>query len=110
MTAQRQRLYGHEMKYTARVTQVLKSDIHKIGGIRDGKPVPVADMPLPNKIEIEWNGDPGQPCMIYRFTNSGDFCGDTWHANLDDAFASAEEEYGLSPKNFILVKDDGPIS
>jgi hypothetical protein len=98
------------MKYIARVTEVLEPRIHKVGTIRDGKPVAVADMPLPDKIEIHLDREPSQPCMIYRYTDSGVFCGNTWHQNLEDAFAAAEEEYGLSAKEFTLVKDDGPIN
>ena len=44
--------------------------------------------------------------MIYRYTDGDDFCGDTWHQNLEDAFAAAEEEYGLSEKDFTVVEDD----
>lgn len=94
------------MKYIARVTQVLKPGIHKIGTIRDGKPVAVADMPLPNRIEIELEGEPSEPCMIYRYTDTGDFCGDTWHQNLEDAFAAAEAEYGLFAEDFTVTEND----
>jgi len=88
------------MKYVARVTQVLHTGIHKIGKIGEGRPEAVADLPLPNRVEIELDGESTQPCMMYRYTDGGDFCGDTWHLNLEDAFAVAEEEYGLSQKDF----------
>jgi hypothetical protein len=54
--------------------------------------------------------------MIYRYTDGDDFCGDTWHQNLEDAFAAAKEEYGLSEKDFTVVEDasrlraDPPLS
>jgi hypothetical protein len=96
------------MKYVAQVTQVLRPGIHKIGTIRDGTPEAVADLPLPTRVEIELDGGPEQPCMMYRYTDGDDFCGDTWHQNLTDAFAAAKEEYGLSQKDFTVVEDDGP--
>jgi hypothetical protein len=96
------------MKYVALVTQVLRPGIHKIGTIRNGMPEAVADLPLPNRVEIELDGGPEQPCIIYRYTDGGDFCGDTWHQNLKEAFAAAEQEYGLSEKDFAPVDDDGP--
>ena len=96
------------MKYVARVTQILHRGIHKIGTIREGRPEAAADMPLPNRVEIELDGGPDQPCMIYRYTDGDDFCGDTWHQNLEDAFAAAEKEYGLSEKDFTGAEDDGP--
>lgn len=98
------------MKYVARVTQVLRPGIHKIGTICDGRPEAVADMPFPNRVEIELDGGPEQPCMIYRYTDGDDCCGDTWHQNLEDAFAAAEGEYGLVEKDFTLVEDNGPTA
>jgi hypothetical protein len=32
--------------------------------------------------------------MLYRYTASKDFAGDTWHQSLDEAKRSAEFEYG----------------
>jgi len=87
-------------KYVARVTQVLRTGIHKIGTVRDGKVIPIAELPLPNRVEIELKGDPSKPCMMFRYTDSNDFCGDTWHESLDAAFGQAEFEYGILPKDF----------
>jgi hypothetical protein len=94
------------MKYMARVKQVLQPGIHKIGTIRDERPVPVADMPLPDRVEIELDGGPEQKCMMYRYTDAGQFCGDTWHENLRNAFAQAEYEYGLAERDFVRVVDE----
>lgn len=93
------------MKYVARVTKVLRTGIHKIGDIQDGELRPVADLPLPDRLEIELEGGPGDPCMIYRYTDDGEFCGDTWHEKLEDALAQAEFEYGLSQRDFRIVDE-----
>ncbi len=88
------------MKYVARMVNVLKSGIHKIGEIQDGQVRPVANLPLPNRIEIEFE-ECDEPCFMYRYTDANEFCGDTWHANLADAFAQAEYEYGLVEQDFV---------
>lgn len=91
------------MKYVARVTQVLRTGIHKIGALVDGTIKPVAEMPLPDRVEIEFDGEPSQPCMMYRYTQAGEFCGDTWHETLQAAFEQSEYEYGLSERDFRHV-------
>ncbi len=93
------------MKYVARVIRVLHPGIHKIGTIRDDRPESVADMPLPNRVEIELDGGPDQGCMMYRYTDAGEFCGDTWHENLNEAIAQAEFEYGLGKQDFVLLSE-----
>lgn len=92
------------MKYTARVTKILKTSIHVIGAIVDDEVREVAEMALPDYIEIELEGEPDYPCMMYRYTDSGEFCGDTWHENLADALRQAEYEYGLSKSDFHLLQ------
>lgn len=74
--------------------------------IRDGQPVPVADLPLPDRVEIELDEGPDRPCMMYRFTDTGEFCGDTWHENLGKALAQSEYEYGLSERDFARAADE----
>jgi hypothetical protein len=90
------------MKYVAVVTKVLRPGIHKVGGFRDGEPV-AKDLPAPDRVEIECEGV-GLPCMMFRFTNEGEFCGDTWHESLASAFAQAKFEYGLSQEDFVLIE------
>jgi hypothetical protein len=90
-------------KYVARVTQVLHPAIHTIGSIKDGKVRSVADLPLPNRIEIELKSGRKEPCMMYRYTDAGKFCGDTWHKNLDAAFDQATFEYGLTEADFSRI-------
>jgi len=94
-------------RYVAQVRQVLHPGIHKIGTIRSGRVAPVADMPLPDRVVIELEAGPDQQCMMYRYTETGDFCGDTWHQNLKDAFAQAGFEYGLSEQDFTLAGEAG---
>jgi hypothetical protein len=88
------------MKYVADVHHVVRDGIHKIAELREGEIQPIADMPHPDRVEIELDGTPNQPCMMYRYTRSGEFCGDTWHRNLEEAFAQAEYEYGLGEQDF----------
>ena len=89
------------MKYVARVADVLHS-INKIGTIVEGELRVVSDMPVPDRVEIvpEANGS----FFLYRYTRSGDFCGDTMHETLQDAFSQAEYEYGLREANFLKVE------
>ena len=86
-----------------------KPGIHKIGEIRDDKIVPTEDLPLPVRVEIEVE-DPKKPCMMFRYTKAGEFCGDTWHEDLENAFSQAEYEYGLLEKDFIEVIEGGRSS
>ena len=94
------------MKYLARVRQVVHAGIHAIGTIRAGRVEPVVTLPPPTRVEIELQGSPEDPCMMFRYNDAGDFCGDTWHENLQQAFAQAAFEYGLAQEEFSLVADD----
>lgn len=87
-------------KLVAKVTRVLRPGIHKIGGVREGEVRPGAELPLPHRVEIELEGGRQDPCMMYRYTDGGEFCGDTWHETLDAAFAEAKSEYGLVEDDF----------
>jgi len=93
------------MKYVAHVNSVLRA-IHNVGSIRDGAPVPGTPLPRPNRVEIEVQGDRSQPCMMYRYTDAGVFCGDTWHQTLADAFEQAAHEYGLAESDFCGSSGD----
>ncbi len=94
------------MKYTARITQILKAGIHKIGTIADGEIKMVSEMSLPNFVEIELDGGDEEPCMMSRYTDAGEFCGDTWHETLKHAFRQAEFEYGLQESDFKVAHND----
>jgi hypothetical protein len=89
--------------YVAKVKQVLRQNIHTVGSIVDGEVHTVTSMPLPDRIEIHSDGSETQPCMMYRYTNDGQFCGDTWHETLEAAFQQAEFEYGLTHSDFELI-------
>ena len=90
------------MKFVARVRKVIRSGIHSIGHIRDGEVVAGDPLPLPDRVEIEVSPD-SDTCMMYRYTRSGEFGGDTWHEDLESAFDQAEFEYGLTRGDFLVV-------
>ena len=92
------------MRYVATVTRVLRQGIHTRGAIVHGELKTVGAMPLAERVEIELDGTEMQPCMMYRYTNDGQFCGDTWHETLAAAFQQAEFEYGLTRSDFQLVQ------
>lgn len=92
------------MKYVARVREVLKTGIHTIARIKDGEVVALDPMALPERIEIEASEDGGE-CMMYRYTRTGEFCGDTWHECLESALGQAEYEYGLKREDFLVLHD-----
>src|SRR5262245_47954468 len=90
-------------KLVARVTRVLQPGVHALAEIRDGQVREVANLPRPDRVEIECEGGPGDPCMMFRYTATDQFCGDTWHLNLGDAVSQATFEYGLTLADFREV-------
>ena len=90
------------MRYVARVRTVLRN-INKVGGFVDGEVRAIADMPLPDRVEIIPEGTDGS-FMMFRFTKDGEDCGDTFHATLEDAFDQATFEYGLSKSDFLTIE------
>ena len=90
------------MKLVAKVQRVLRPGIHGIGTIEDGKVVRKEDFPNPDRVVIEVDGS-GTACMMYRYTRTGDLCGDTWHEDLESAYGQAEYEYGLRGEDFVEV-------
>jgi hypothetical protein len=93
------------MKYIAKVKQVLHPNIHRIGTFEGDKLKTVEYFPNAERVEIEIEADEDSPCMMYRYTNSGKFCGDTWHETFQDALDEALREYGLKREDFIKSKD-----
>jgi len=90
------------MKYVARVRDVLVPGIHTTAVVERGEIQGSRSMPLPDRVEIETFGD-GSDCFLYRYTRSGECCGDTWHETLQAAFEQAQFEYGLAPDHFLAV-------
>jgi hypothetical protein len=41
--------------------------------------------------------------LMYRFTNSGEFCGDTWHRTIADADKQAAYEYGSTVGAWVEI-------
>lgn len=48
----------------------------------------------------------GVSVMLYRYCGDGEFCGDTWHASLEDAQHQAEYEYGKALGPWLRVPTD----
>ena len=97
------------MKYVARPKEFRRPGMHTIGHICDGELIVSDSMPLPDRVEIEYDPDSGG-YFIYRYTRSGEFCGDTWDESLEAAFKQANDEYGLSATDFLIVHDGEPGS
>jgi hypothetical protein len=95
------------MKYVAQVSTVLHR-VQKTATFADGRPQTATGLPDPDRIEIV-PGDSAGTFMIYRYTDDGEFCGDTWHESLGDAFHQAEYEYGLRESDFQL-SESGPVA
>jgi len=81
----------------------LQPGIHKLGTIRDGVVEAGPNLPIPDRVEIEFSGDIHEPVFMYRWTRNGDFCGDTWHEDLDAALRQAQFEYGLTRADFLEI-------
>ena len=94
------------MKLVANIDKILQPGIHKIGTVIDGEIAPGADLPTPDRVVIELE-NPEEPCMMFRYSKEGFFCGDTWHENLEQAFSQANFEYGLSRTDFVRVVENG---
>lgn len=62
-----------------------------------------SEMPLPDRVEIAPESG-SDHYFLFRY-RSGEFCGDTWHENLEAAFEQAEYEYGLCASDFLAVHD-----
>lgn len=92
-------------RYIANITETLRPGIHKVATIEDNAVIPVADLPAPKRVEIVLEGGRQDPCMLYRYTDVGEHCGDTWHENLAAALSQAEFEYGLAEADFAQVND-----
>jgi hypothetical protein len=45
----------------------------------------------------------GASYFLYRYTGSGEFAGDTWHAALEDAQHQANYEYGSRSGDWVEV-------
>jgi hypothetical protein len=43
--------------------------------------------------------------FLYRYTSIGDFCGDTWHRNIEDAKHQVEFEFGDQDYNWVDIPE-----
>ena len=60
-------------------------------------------MPFPHVLLIEGTGT---SVMLFRYRCDGEFCGDTWHASVEDARGQAEHEYGAAMGPWLQVPED----
>ncbi len=94
------------MKYIARPKELRRPGMHTVGSIVNGQVINGSVMPAPDRVEIE--PEPGSShYFLYRYTTSGEVCGDTWHGDLEAAFHQAKFEFGLSAPDFLRVHDGG---
>ena len=92
------------IKLVAKVERVVRAGIHKMGSVGErGEIRSAGDLPLPSRVEIEFDAGRDGSCTMYRYTDCDVFCGDTWHEDLAEAFGQANFEYGLSEKDFVEV-------
>jgi hypothetical protein len=90
------------MKLKAYVARVTGKTSHSVGEVVDGKVVPKRQMPDAAWVVIEEvNGS----CYLSRYSNNGDFAGDTWHETVDEAKRQARFEYDIPDGDWI--RDDG---
>ncbi len=57
------------------------------------------ELPSADRLVIVQSSEEG--FLLYRFTQDGDFAGDTWHLSLDDVYHQAQFEYGIQPTDWI---------
>ena len=65
--------------------------------------VPEKMLPLADVVILVADEDPG--AMLFRYTAHGEFGGDTWHLNVEEAQESAIYEYGEALQPWEEVPD-----
>jgi len=90
--------YYKTMKLKAYVVRVTGKTIHSIGEVIEGKVVPKQKMPdAAYVVTEEMNGS----CYLYRYSNTGEFAGDTWHETLEEAKRQARFEYVIGDSDWF---------
>ena len=59
-------------------------------------------MPPARFLLIEQNTD---GTFLIRHSQTGEFCGDTWHESIEDAKNQAEYEFGSAVQRWIAIPD-----
>ena len=85
---------------TRRVTQLVGLPPPLTRGIDQQRALPVAEALLVQ-------GDDVSGISIERLTREGEFCGDTWHADLAEAWEQARFEFGEEALQDCLEIPDG---
>lgn len=88
------------MRYVAKIRKVAVRRIHKVAIVEDGRVRAKEDLLDPHRVEIELDGCEAKACIMYRYTDDGRFCGDTWHPSFEEALEQAKYEYGLERSDF----------
>jgi hypothetical protein len=60
------------------------------------------ELPLADVLIME---EKPEGVFLYRYTEQGQFGGDTWHQKVDDAVAQSEFEFGLSPDDWKPIPE-----
>ena len=67
-------------------------------------PVPIFQFPTASWVEISEEDEGGY--SLIRFDSTDDFCGDTWHQSLEEAYRQAEFEFGIASGDWAQVADE----
>jgi hypothetical protein len=73
---------------------------HTVGKSVEGKPTPVASLPVPAWVEISEEED---AFYLFHFDAAGVCFADTWHKTLSEAMHQAEFEFGISATEWTPV-------
>lgn len=95
-------------KLIARVTETPRPGAHQVGGVREGQIVGLGALPDPDYVVIEFE-ELDSFCYLFRYTDDGRFCGDTWHETVEHAFDQAEYEYALGRDDFVAAPGAAPL-
>ena len=95
-----------EQKLTRRIALIGPIAGERRAAQTSGFPLdPSKMLPIADVILLVIDRDPGAT-MLFRYTAHGDFGGDTFHTNSDEALAQATFEYGEALGEWIDVPDD----
>jgi hypothetical protein len=81
----------------ARVRGVTGATRHLVAGIEDGEFVNVEPQPVADWVEIE---ECAGGVLLLRWTDAGEFGGDTWHESTERAKDQARFEYEIEEEDW----------
>ena len=89
------------MRLRAKVTGSTGKTRHTIGAIVDGEPTPIAELPIPEWVEIS---EEDGAFYLFHLDTEGVCFADTWHQTLQEAKEQATFEFGITPDEWIEVE------